>query len=151
MTAVTDELPVGVIRPKAADAGFPRRAALFLVLVGVATVAAAAAPIADLGPHTHGWATFALLAAAAAAAQLFVARTPRGAARYYTTIVFLIAAVLLLPPGMVALIAAVQHVPEWLRMRYPWYIQTFNILNYTLNCLAAWWAAHLVLSGTPDL
>ena len=86
---------------------------------------------------------------AAAVAQLFVARTPRGAARYYTTIVFLIAGVLLLPVGLVALIAVIQHVPEWLKMRYPWYIQTFNILNYTLNCLAAWFAAHLVLTARP--
>ena len=68
-----------------------------------------------------------------------------GAARYYTTIVFLVAGVLLLPAGLVALLGVVQHIPEWLKMRYPWYIQTFNIVNYTADCLVAWFAAHLVL------
>ena len=58
---------------------------------------------------------------------------------------------LLLPAGLVALMSVIQHVPEWLKMRYPWYIQTFNILNYTLNCLAAWWAAHLVLGAATEL
>jgi diguanylate cyclase (GGDEF)-like protein/putative nucleotidyltransferase with HDIG domain len=152
LTTVTDELAVahgtrvGEIAP-----GLPRRAAIFLGLVAAATAAAAAAPIASLDSHTGDWTTFAVLATAAAVAQLFVARTPRNAARYYTTIVFLIAGVLLLPAGLVALLGVIQHVPEWLKMRYPWYIQTFNILNYTLNCLAAWGAAHLVLGSTRDL
>ena len=29
------------------------------------------------------------------------------------------------------------HLPQWLKDRNPWYIQTFNICNYTLNSLAA--------------
>jgi hypothetical protein len=87
-------------------------------LVAAATIAAAAAPIEHLSRDTDGWATFLVLTGAAAAAQLFVARTPR-TARYYTTIVFLTAGVLLLPLGLVALLGIVQHVPEWLKMRYP--------------------------------
>jgi diguanylate cyclase (GGDEF)-like protein len=129
----------------------PRKAAVLLSLVAVAAAAAAVPPIARLGSETEGWVTFFILGAAAATAQLFVVRTPRNAARYYTTIVFLIAAVVLLPPGLVALLGLVQHVPEWLRMRYPWYIQTFNILNYTLDCLAAWGAAHLVATAEIGL
>ncbi len=149
---VLDELAVSPNGPPAPSApGFPRRAAVFLSLICVATVAAAAAPLATLSWKTEGWAAFFVLAVAAAVAQLFVARTPRNAARYYTTIVFLIAGVLLLPAGLVALLGVVQHVPEWLKMRYPWYIQTFNILNYTLNCLAAWFAASLVLRGDAGL
>jgi diguanylate cyclase (GGDEF)-like protein len=31
-----------------------------------------------------------------------------------------------------------QHVPEWLRQRYPWFIQGFNIANVVLSGLAAW-------------
>jgi diguanylate cyclase (GGDEF)-like protein/putative nucleotidyltransferase with HDIG domain len=143
VTAVSDELTI--TPAQVGTPGLPRRAAIFLILVAAATAAAAAPPIADLSSRTHGWLEFLVLATAAAVAQLFVARTPRNAARYYTTIVFLIAGVLLLPAGLVALMGVVQHVPEWLKMRYPWYIQTFNILNYTLNCLAAWWAASLVL------
>src|SRR5439155_24220986 len=30
------------------------------------------------------------------------------------------------------------------RQRYPWYIQTFNIFNFTLAVIAAWWASRLV-------
>jgi diguanylate cyclase (GGDEF)-like protein/putative nucleotidyltransferase with HDIG domain len=150
MTAVVDELHAGSVRPPS-DAGFPRRAAVFLGLLAAATVVAAAPSVADLGPQTRGWGTFLVLSLAAAAAQLFVARTPKNAARYYTTIVFLIAGVLLLPAGLVALMGVIQHVPEWLKMRYPWYIQTFNILNYTVDCLAAWWAAHAILGSTHDL
>ena len=150
MTAVREDLgaPAATAAGAPEEQGLPRKAALYLALIAVATGLAALPAISQLSPDTHGWATFFVLGAAAAAAQLFVARTPRNAARYYTTIVFLIAAVLLLPPELVALVGVVQHVPEWLKMRYPWYIQTFNILNYTFNCLAAWGAAHLIL-GSP--
>jgi diguanylate cyclase (GGDEF)-like protein/putative nucleotidyltransferase with HDIG domain len=146
VTTVSEELVAGPM-PGATPAtrGLPRRAAVFLALVAGATVAAAGAPVGALSQETGEWGTFLVLAVAAAAAQLFVARTATNGARYYTTIVFLIAGVLLLPVGLVALLGVIQHVPEWLKMRYPWYIQTFNILNYTLNCLAAWWAAHAVL------
>jgi diguanylate cyclase (GGDEF)-like protein/putative nucleotidyltransferase with HDIG domain len=150
VTVVSDELRVTEVQVTP-DPGFPRRAAIFLWLVAAVTVGAAGPPIAELGLHTEGWATFLVLATAAAVAQLFVARIPQNAARYYTTIVFLIAAVLLLPAGLVALMGVIQHVPEWLKMRYRWYIQTFNILNYTLDCLAAWWAAHLVLGSLTGL
>ncbi|MDQ3994274.1 MAG: hypothetical protein M3265_05725, partial [Actinomycetota bacterium] len=111
-------------KPMGPEHGLPRKAAFYLVVVALATGAAAIPPLSHLGPHTRGWTTFAILGACAAVAQLFVARTPRNAARYYTTIVFLIAGVLLLPPELVALLGLVQHVPEWLKMRYPWYIQT---------------------------
>ena len=76
------------------------------------------------------------LAAAAAVAQLFVVITPRNQS-YHTTPVIAVAAALLLPPVALAFIAVVQHVPEWLRERYPWYIQSFNIANYALSGLVA--------------
>jgi hypothetical protein len=63
---------------------------------------------------------------------------------YHTSVVFLVAAALLLPPELIVLIPLVQAVPEWLKERYPWQIQGFNISNYTLNALAAWGAADLV-------
>ena len=62
-------------------------------------------------------------------------RTP-GNKSYHTTGVFLIAAVLLLPLELLVLVALVQHVPEWLRSRDTWYIQTFNILDHTLAMMA---------------
>ena len=76
------------------------------------------------------------LAAIAAVAQLFVVITPRNQS-YHTTPVIAVAAALLLPPPALAFIAVVQHVPEWLKARYPWYIQSFNIVNYALSGLIA--------------
>ena len=151
MTAVPSEFTIDTGERTPETSGLPRRAMVFLALTGLATVAAAAIPVSELNRNTNGWWTFFVLGAAAAATQLFVARTPRGAARYYTTIVFLVAGVLLLPAGLVALLGVVQHIPEWLKMRYPWYIQTFNIVNYTADCLVAWFAAHLILSTSNEL
>jgi hypothetical protein len=123
--------------------GLSRQAKFYLAAVGVATVVAAALPLWHLSPDTRGWPTFLVLATCAAIAQLFVVRTPRDQS-YHTTIVFLIPAALLLPPELVALMGVVQHIPEWLKVRYPWYIQSFNICNYTLNGLAAWGAVEVV-------
>jgi hypothetical protein len=89
------------------------------------------------------WGTFVILAAAATVAQLFPVKSPRNA-MYHTSVVFLVAAALLLPPELIVLIPLVQTVPEWLKERYPWPIEAFNISNYTLNALAAWGVADLV-------
>ena len=43
-----------------------------------------------------------------------------------------------------ALIGVVAHVPEWLKVRYRWYIQTFNICMWTLTLLAASASARFV-------
>src|ERR671935_2205730 len=82
------------------------------------------------------WAAFVVFASCAAVAQLFTVQTPRNHG-FQTTNVFLIPAVLLLPAPLVALLAVVQHVPEWLNSRKAWYVQGFNIANYTLDALAA--------------
>ena len=152
MTAVPGELATpGDPFVEETPQDLPRRAVVFIAIVAAVTLVAAAVPISELSRQTQGWGTFFVLAIAAAGTQLFVARTPRGAERYYTTMVFLIAGCLLLPVGLAILIPVFQHLPEWLKMRYPWYIQTFNICNYTLNCLMAWWAAHLALDGSSGL
>jgi diguanylate cyclase (GGDEF)-like protein/putative nucleotidyltransferase with HDIG domain len=131
-----------------------RGAKLYLAAVGIATVVAAFVPLSHLSPHTGGWPTFLVIASCAAVAQLFVVRTPRDQS-YHTSIVFLIPAALLLPPELVALVGIVQHIPEWLKVRYPWYIQCFNICNYTLNGLAAWGAVWFVrdfgLAREPEM
>jgi hypothetical protein len=103
-----------------------RQAKIYLAAVGFATIIAAAVPLSHLSPNTPGWPTFIILASCASVAQLFVVRTPRDQS-YHTSIVFLIPAALLLPPELVALMGIVQHIPEWLKVRYPWYIQSFNI------------------------
>jgi diguanylate cyclase (GGDEF)-like protein/putative nucleotidyltransferase with HDIG domain len=145
MSAVPTEYR-GIERRQAPEQREPtlsRGAKLYLAAVGVATLAAALPPLSHLSPETEGWATFLVLATCAAVAQLFVVRTPRDQS-YHTTIVFLIPAALLLPPELVVLMGVVQHIPEWLKVRYPWYIQSFNICNYTLNGLAAWGAVWVV-------
>ena len=71
-------------------------------------------------------------------------RTPRNQS-YHTTIVFLIPAAMLLPPELVALIGVAMHIPEWLKSRSAWYIQIFNICNWTLSMLAAYAAFHGIL------
>jgi diguanylate cyclase (GGDEF)-like protein/putative nucleotidyltransferase with HDIG domain len=136
------ERPAGIVQAEE-EPGLSGKAKAYLAAVAIATGAAAFVPLSGLSWHTNGWLTFFVLAACAAIAQLFVVRTPRDQS-YHTTLVFLIPAALLLPPELVVLMGVVQHIPEWLKVRYPWYIQSFNICNHTLNLLAAWGAVALV-------
>jgi diguanylate cyclase (GGDEF)-like protein/putative nucleotidyltransferase with HDIG domain len=126
------------------------KAYVYFFVVAAATAAAVIPLLARLSADTRGWTTFVILGAIAALAQLFVVRTPRNQS-YHTTIVFLIPAAMLLPPELVALIGVIQHIPEWLKNRSAWYIQIFNICNWTLSMLAAYASFHGILqvgSGT---
>jgi diguanylate cyclase (GGDEF)-like protein/putative nucleotidyltransferase with HDIG domain len=130
-----------------AGPGAPKLAAkatAYFVLVALATAVTVVPLLARLKPDTHGWATFVLLGGIAAVAQLFVVRTPRNQS-YHTTIVFLVPAAMLLPPELVALMGLIQHIPEWLKNRSAWYIQIFNICNWTLAILAAYASFHGIL------
>src|SRR6201997_2694403 len=42
------------------------------------------------------------------------------------------------------LLVVIHCLPEWLRQRYPWYIQTFNIANYVTSGVAAWAVGHAI-------
>jgi diguanylate cyclase (GGDEF)-like protein/putative nucleotidyltransferase with HDIG domain len=123
-----------------------RKAQLYFVLVVGGTLAASLPTLARLGPDTRRLTDFAVLAGGAAIAQLYVVITPRHQA-YHASIVFMVAAALILPPELVVLVGMLAHVPEWLKLRYPWFIQVFNISNFTLNGLAAWGAARLVMQA----
>jgi diguanylate cyclase (GGDEF)-like protein/putative nucleotidyltransferase with HDIG domain len=141
--------------PAAGDdtqASLSPRAKAYLYAVGILAVAAAVVPFSHLSSSTDGWLTFLVLAVSAAVAQLFVVVTPRDQS-YHTTLVFLIPGVLLLPPELIALLGIVYGLPEWLKVRYAWYIQGFNIANHTLNGLAAWGAVELVRNAglRPEL
>jgi diguanylate cyclase (GGDEF)-like protein/putative nucleotidyltransferase with HDIG domain len=134
----------------------PIRAKLFLF----ATAAIAVGIVVPLvGRISHGasradWTTFFVLGSLAALSQLFVVFTPRGDHSYHTSIVYLIPAAMLLPPELVVLIATVQHVPDWLKYRYRWYVQTFNICSFTLASMATWGVAHVIRGSrllSPDL
>ncbi len=124
--------------------GLAARAQIYLVVVLAIGAACALPLIANLDASREDWLAFCALAGGAAVAQLFVVRTPRNQS-YHTAIVFVVAAVVLLPPELIALLGIVQHVPEWLKVRYPWYIQSFNIANYTIDALAAWGVATLAM------
>jgi diguanylate cyclase (GGDEF)-like protein/putative nucleotidyltransferase with HDIG domain len=92
---------------------------------------------------------FVVLGVAVALAQLFVVVTPVNQS-YHTTAVFLIPAALLLPPDLVVLLPIIQHVPDWLKRRLPFHIQTFNISNYILATMGAWGVAHEITALAPS-
>src|SRR5919109_1222441 len=115
----------------------------YLVAVVASACAVGGAFLPRLEDSHKGWVAFLILSTSAAVAQLFAARTGKNQS-YQTSIVFLIPAALLLPPELVALVAVIQHVPDWLKNRTAWYIQIFNICNFTLAILAASGGAHLV-------
>src|SRR5213596_1616206 len=133
--------------PEPSEESLSRAAQLYLFTIVAIAVAAALVPLSHLQPSTHAWPTFLVLASCAAVAQLFVVRTPRDQS-YHTTIVFLIPAAMLLPPELVALVGVIQHIPEWLKHRYAWYIETFNVCNWTLSMLAAYVSFHGVIQLT---
>src|SRR5512132_1981049 len=118
------------------DEMLPRNAKIYFIAVAI-TAAAVTLPFIGRLQATDHWPAFLILASCAATARLFVVRTPAAQA-YHTDIVFLIPAALILPPELLVLVAVVQMVPEWLKMRYRWYQQTFNILDYSLSAMAAW-------------
>src|SRR6266511_2762181 len=143
MSAVPTDISLVAEHPWGRDEKLPRNARIWFFCVALAT-AAATLPFLGRLQHTHEWAGFLILGSCAAIAQLFTVRTPRDQA-YHTAIVFLVAAALSLPPDLVVLMGIAQHVPEWLKMRYRWYLQTFNICNYVLGSMAVWFLAHHIL------
>ncbi len=152
MSAVPEELPGETVlefpahhESREESAKLPRAARLYLVVLAIATLAAAGKFYVNAPNITHDWLTFVVLGTAATLAHTFPVKSPRNL-MYHTSVVFLVAAALLLPPELLVLIPLVQTIPEWLKERYPWPIQVFNISNYTLDALAAWGAAHLIMS-----
>ncbi|MFO7572554.1 MAG: diguanylate cyclase [Gaiellaceae bacterium] len=137
--------------PNPRRSGLSLSAQVYLAAVFAITLAAYVPEIGSSpGIDQADWRLAILLGAAAAIAQLFVVNTTRNQS-YHMTPVFIVAAALLLPTPLLAFVAIAQHVPEWLRVRYPWYIQTFNIANYALAGLAAHRAFDLVDSIGPVL
>src|ERR1700759_5260301 len=124
----------------------PTAAGIYGIAVGVGALAFAVPFLMHLGHQESGWTTFAILAAGAPASHPYTVRTTRDSA-FHTSWVFLIPGALLLPPDLVALLGVVMHIPEWLKERYAWYIQSFNICNYTIGNLTTWAAADLVLDA----
>jgi diguanylate cyclase (GGDEF)-like protein len=150
MSIAADSLPLSEEHAPAvpsADNHLSLSARLFLALT-VGGAVAASLPFVGRLPDARDWAIFGVLISAASLAQLFPVRTPRDQT-YATAVIFFAAGALLLPPELIPLMAAIPHIPEWLRVRYRWYLQTFNICNWTLALLAAYGVAHAVRGASP--
>ena len=123
-----------------------RLSALASAYVGVvafaAAVAATFAVAGDSSTRPEWWA-FASLLPLAALAPLF--RVPVGRNHsLHAGPAFVVAGALVLPPLLVLALVVALHIPLAIRDRYPWYIQAFNIANFTLSGLAAWLAVDAI-------
>jgi signal transduction histidine kinase len=127
----------------------PSGARIYLAAVWGAAIAATLAALwFDRGITTDDWVSWLALSAAAAIAQLLVVRTDKNQS-YHMTITFVVAAALILPAALVVPLVLIQHVPEWAKERYAWYIGAFNVSNYLLDALLAL-AVFDLLGGTSD-
>ena len=116
---------------------------VFLAAAAAATVAVATAAM----PSGSEWVEFAVLAPLAAFAPLLSVSIGRNHS-FHSGAAFVVAGAIVLSPPLVVALAVLLHLPEWLKERYPWYMQGFNIANYTLSGLAAWAVADAVGDGT---
>ena len=128
--------------------GLPTSARFYLAVVygfalGAAIAAFSAGPSSVSGSDLMA---FGLLTFLATVSQLFMVDAPNGQS-YHATPAFLLAGAYLLDPVLLVPMVLIALIPEWIKYRYPWYIQTFNIATYLLNVLAAWAALHLVAPG----
>jgi len=98
---------------------------LGLTVLAVLVQAVAAPPVAV------DWALLGFLLVGAMAAQYFTVVTPKHQ-HYYLTPAFFFASIVLQDPVTFAVVVALGHVPEWLKVKYRWYIQSFNIAGHTL-------------------
>jgi diguanylate cyclase (GGDEF)-like protein len=143
------ERPSGVEDDEEERSSLPSLARLYLGAAYGCAIAVGALAVFGAGGQPDGeeLVAFAVLTALAAAAQLFKVDAPSRHS-YHTTPAFLLAATLLLEPSLLVPLGLLILLPEWLRYRYPWYIQTFNIATYLLNMLAAWTVFQLVAGGS---
>ena len=136
---MTADIPPPVTPSESAGprAGLSGPAWAFLMLIGSAALMLSWLAVADIEPlEPSEWVALALISVGAALAHLFPVVTPRNQS-YHTTFVVLVPAVLLLPAWVLPLVVVAQHLPEWIKVRYPWYIQAFNASNYLLDMFAA--------------
>ncbi len=110
----------------------------WLYWLAVVTPVAVGMPIAEAHLHADAdWRRFVILTGFASLAQLLSFQLNRRRV-FHPAIVFVVAGALLLPPELLVLLVIAHCIPDWLKQRYPWYIQTFNIANYTIAGVAAW-------------
>jgi diguanylate cyclase (GGDEF)-like protein len=130
-------VPVSVLRvQQPSRRGFPAPARRYLNLLAAAAVAAAVTASA-LSSQRLSWRDVVVLLLLAPAAQYFATHGPSNQV-FHSGMAFTIAAVLLLPPELIVAVCIAQHLPDWRRQRYPWFIQSFNIVNFCLSAIAGW-------------
>jgi len=133
---------------RVAPTGLPPAARSFLLQIGAgAIIFGIAASLAE--PRDGRWSTFVVLLFAALAAQAAATHVARKQV-FHTGLAFTVAAAVLLEPRQLIAICVVQHLADWARQRYAWYIQIFNIANYTVGAMAAWAANKAVLGTTSE-
>jgi putative nucleotidyltransferase with HDIG domain len=120
-------------------AGMPAAGWAWWIVVVAPASAALVYSLASL--HHGGWLRFTVLTVAASVAQLTAVLTRR-VRIFHPAIVFAVAGALILSPEQLVLMCVLQHVPDWWKQRYLWYIQPFNIANYVFATLAALELAH---------
>jgi putative nucleotidyltransferase with HDIG domain len=117
--------------------------AAWLYWVAIVSPAALGIPLAAAHVHAIDGRRFATLALLASVSQLLSFHLNRRRV-FHPGILFIVAGALLLPPELMILLCVVHCLPDWLKQRYPWYIQTFNIANYVTSGVVAWVAANAI-------
>jgi len=140
-------IPLRRLRDVQTTSPLSARAWLYWLLVVAPALAGGALAAPQLDAAT-GWGTFAFLTAAASIAQLSAVQLTRNRV-FHPAVVFVVAGALMLSPQQLVLMCVIQHVPDWIRQRYAWYIQPFNIANYVLSAAACSFAARAVVELHP--
>src|SRR3990170_2419068 len=125
----------------------PRHASVYASVVALAAVAAAIAAATGGAPTRTEWTAFGLLLPLAALAPRFRVAFGRNHG-FHTGPAFLVAGALVLPQALLVGLVVALQLPGWSRDHLPWYIQGFNLSNYTLSALGAWSVASAVGPGT---
>ncbi len=115
--------------------------------MAAALTGAAGAVATSTGVSVGDWERLALLAPIAAIAPLLAVSIGRNHS-FHSGATFVVAGAIVLPPALLVLLVVLMHLPQWLKERYPWYLPSFNIANYTLSALAAWAVADAVGRGS---
>ncbi len=134
---------------RAPKIGLPARARAYFAVVAALSGAAAVPALSRGAPTREDWLTLLVLVVGGAIAHGFATHVP-GNQIFHTGMAFVVAGALLLPPQLLLVACIVPHAVDWIRQRYPWYVQTFNICNYVLSALAAY-AAAVFTSGLLDV
>jgi putative nucleotidyltransferase with HDIG domain len=121
----------------------PLTPAAWLYWGAVVAPAALGIPLAAARVEAIDWLQFAVLAVLASLSQLLSFQLNRRRV-FHPAILFVVVGALVLPPELLILLVVIHCIPDWLKQRYSWYIQTFNIANYVTSGMAAWAMAQAI-------